>query len=89
MNPEPSIKFTEASQTFQCDEYYRDNFIALLDANSLAVHAPEHIEPVPTATAKKSFLVKLIRGSQPLKQEQGDALIARFLVADDEIKARK
>ena len=63
-----------------------NNFIAFLEANSIFVHSPEQIE---SATAKKLFLLKLTNESQPLNQQQGDALIAKFLAADEEIKSRK
>ena len=63
-----------------------NNFIAFLEANSICVHSPERIE---SETAKKLFLLKLTDESQPLNQEQGDALIAKFLAADEEIKSRK
>jgi hypothetical protein len=86
MDPETRIDFTEASHAFICDEYYMSNFIAFLEANSVFVHPPKRIESV---TAKKMFLLKLTNESQPLKQEQGDALIAQFLAADKEIKSRK
>jgi hypothetical protein len=86
MNPETRIDFTEASHAFLCDEYYMNNFIAFLEANSIFVHSPEQIE---SATAKKLFLLKLTNESQPLNQQQGDALIAKFLAADEEIKSRK
>jgi hypothetical protein len=86
MNPENRIDFTEASRAFRCEEYYLNNFIAFLEANSIFVDSPERVE---SETAKKLFLLKLANESQPLRQEQGDALIARFLAADDEIKSRK
>ena len=86
MNPETRIDFLEASRAFRCEEYYTNNFIAFLKASSVFVDSPERIE---SETAKKLFLLKLTNESQPLQQEQGDALIARFLAADDEIKSRK
>ena len=86
MQPETRIDFTEASQAFLCDEYYMNNFIAFLEAKSILAHSPERIE---SETAKKPFLLKLTKESQPLNQEQGNALIAKFLAADEEIKARK
>jgi hypothetical protein len=86
MNAQASIDFSEESHAFQCEEYYMNNFIAFLEANSIFVHAPERIE---SRTAKKLFLLKLTTESQPLNQEQGDGLIAQFLTADEEIKARK
>ena len=86
MNPESRIDFTEASHAFRCEEYYLNNFIAFLEANSIVVGSPERIE---SETAKKLFLLKLTNESQPIGQEQGDALIARFLAADDELKLHK
>ncbi len=86
MNPENRIDFTEASRAFRCEEYYLNNFVAFLEANSIFVDSPERIE---SETAKKLFLLKLTNDSQPLGQEHGDALIARFLAADEELQSRK
>lgn len=36
-----------------------------------------------------SYVNQVTKESQPLNQEQGNALIAKFLAADEEIKARK
>ena len=46
-------------------------------------------ERIESETAKKPFLLKLTKESQSLNQEQGNAMIAKFLAADEEIKARK
>jgi hypothetical protein len=86
MNSETRIDFTEASRAFRCEEYYLNNFTAFLEANSTTVDSPERIESV---TERKMFTLRMTNESQPLNQEQGDALIARFLAADDEIKSRK
>jgi hypothetical protein len=89
MNPNNSIAFDEASQAFTCDQYYANNFAAFLDANSLSVESPGDIEPVKTITGEKRVLLKLKKESERLDQKLADALIARFLAADDKIKARK
>jgi hypothetical protein len=65
---------------------FRGDFIAFLEANSVFVHWPQRIESV---IEKNLFLLKLTNESQPLNQDQGDALIAQFLAADDENKSRK
>jgi hypothetical protein len=88
MNSEQPIAFTETSQTFVCDQYYADNFRAFLQARSLSVQSPEEGEP-KSITGEKRLLLRIAKGSQHLKQEQGNALISQFLAADAEIKSQK
>jgi hypothetical protein len=83
MNPNNSVAFDEASQAFTCDRHYANNFAAFLDVNSLYVESPGDIEPVKTITGEKRALL------EPLDRKLADALIARFLAADDKIKARR
>jgi hypothetical protein len=89
MNPNNSIAFEEGAQTFVCDQYYANNFAAFLEANSLYVESTEDIEPVKSVTGEKRVLLKLKKNSERLDQKLADALISRFLAADDKIKARK
>ncbi len=88
MNTEHRIEFVEASQAFLCDEYYKNNFTAFLHAKSVIVDSSERYEPPEFEGPQNLFLLKLEEGSQPLKQEQADALIELFLAADAENKAQ-
>lgn len=91
MNGEKRIQFTEASQAFLCDEYYRNNFTAFLHANSLIVESAERSEWSATpgfSDSEKLSVLKLTKESPALKQEIGDGLIERFLAADEENKAQ-
>ena len=88
MNAEKRIRFTEASQAFLCHEYYKNNFTGFLRANAVIVSASQRPEPSGAVVAEKLVLLKLTEESPPLKQEEGDALIARFLAADEENKAQ-
>jgi hypothetical protein len=88
MNAEKPIRFTQASQAFLCDDYHRKNFTAFLRANSVIVDSSQRPEPSTPTGSEKLFLLKLTEESQPLQQAEGDALIARFLTADEENKAR-
>jgi hypothetical protein len=89
MNPDLPIAFQEASQAFLCDQYYANNFTAFLEANAVSVQSPEEIEPAKSLTGEKRLLLKLRNESQRLDQEGGNALISRFLAADEEIKSQK
>jgi hypothetical protein len=86
MNPETRIDFKESERAFRCEEYFLNNFIGFLQANSISVDSPERIESV---TQRKVFGLRLTRESPQLTQEQGDGLVARFLAADEELKSRK
>lgn len=91
MNAENRIEFTEASQAFLCEEYYKNNFTAFLRANSVIVESAQRAElPVSpeSADSQKLFVLKLAKESQPLRQETADGLIERFLAADEENKAQ-
>ena len=85
------IQFAEASEAFLCDEYYKNNFTAFLHANSIIVESSQRSEspaPPESRDAKKLFVLKLTEESPALQQEIGDALIERFLAADEENKAQ-
>ena len=86
MNPETRIDFKESDRAFRCEEYFLNNFIGYLQAQSISVDAPERIESI---TQRKVFSLRLTKESQSLTQEQGDGLIAQFLAADEELKSRK
>ena len=89
MNGEERIQFAEASEAFLCDEYYKNNFTAFLHANSIIVESSQRSEspaPPESRDAKKLFVLKLTEESPALQQEIGDALIERFLAADEENK---
>lgn len=91
MNGEESIQFAEASEAFLCDEYYKNNFAAFLHANSIIVESSQRSEspaPPESRDSKKQFVLKLTEESPALQQEIGDALIDRFLAADEENKAQ-
>jgi hypothetical protein len=94
MNGEKRIQFAEASQAFLCDEYYRNNFTAYLHANSIIVESsPRSESPASpgfpeSSDSKKLFILKMTEESPALTQEIGDALIERFLAADEENKAQ-
>jgi hypothetical protein len=88
MNAEKPIRFNQGSQAFLCDDYHRKNFTAFLHANSVIVDSSQRSEASAPTGSEKLFLLKLTEESQPLQQAEGDALIARFLAADEENKAR-
>ena len=91
MNSEERIQFAEASRAFLCDEYYKNNFTAFLHANSIIVESsqrPESPASYDARDSKKLFVLKLTEESPALQQEIGDALIDRFLAADEENKAQ-
>ncbi|HEY6676916.1 MAG TPA: hypothetical protein VIZ87_09025 [Terrimicrobium sp.] len=91
MNGEKRIQFAGASRAFLCDEYYKNNFTAFLRANSVIVELAERSEwPafLESPDSEKLSVLKLTRESPALKQEIGDALIERFLAADEENKAQ-
>jgi hypothetical protein len=67
-------------------EYYMHNFSAFLNANALNVRPPERLESTDPNATRKLFSLELSKESQPLKQEEADALIAQFLAADDRRK---
>ena len=90
MNGEKLIQFDEASQTFLCEEYYKNNFTAYLRANSVIVESSQRSEsPGSPASldSKTLFALKVAKESPALEQEIGDGLISRFLAADAENKA--
>jgi hypothetical protein len=89
MNPKQPIAFDEGSQTFNCDQYYANNFVAFLEANAMHVNRPREIGAAASATEGKRLPLRLADDSPRLDQKLGDALISRFLAADDEIKRRK
>jgi hypothetical protein len=91
MNAEKRIHFDEASQTFLCDEYYKNNFTAYLHANSVIVESSQRSEAPASPEfpdSEKLFVLKLTKESSALQQEIGDALIERFLTADAVNKAQ-
>jgi hypothetical protein len=91
MNGEKRIQFAEASQAFRCDEYYTNNFTAFLRANSVIVELAERSEwpaSPKSPDSEKLSVLKLTQESPALKREIGDALIERFLAADEENKAQ-
>ena len=78
-------------EAFLCDEYYKNNFTAFLHANSIIVESSQRSESPASSDArdsKKLFVLKLTEESPALQQEIGDALIDRFLAADEENKAQ-
>jgi hypothetical protein len=94
MNGEKRIQFAGASRAFLCDEYYKNNFTAFLRANSVIVESSQRSESSASPgfsespDSEKLSVLKLTRESPALKQEIGDALIERFLAADEENKAQ-
>ena len=91
MNGEKRIEFAEATQAFLCDEYYRNNFTAYLHAKSVIVESSQRFEAPASPESpdsEKLFVLKLTEESPALQQEIGDALIERFLAADEENKAQ-
>jgi hypothetical protein len=90
MKGEQRIQFDEASRTFLCEEYYKNNFTAYLRANQVIVEASQRSDvtgsPAPK-DAKKVFVLKMTEESPALEQEIGDGLIERFLAADEKNKA--
>jgi hypothetical protein len=91
MNGKKRIQFDEGSQTFLCEEYYKNNFTAYLRANSVIVESSQRSESPQSATptdSKKLFVLKLTEESVALEQDIGDGLIERFLAADEENKAK-
>ena len=94
MNGEKRIQFAEASQAFLCDEYYKNNFTAFLRANSVIVESAQRSassaspEFPESSDSDKLFVLKVTEESPALKQGIGDALIERFLAADEENKAQ-
>ena len=66
-------------------------FTAFLHANSIIVESsqrPESPASYDARDSKKLFVLKLTEESPALQQEIGDALIDRFLAADEENKAQ-
>jgi hypothetical protein len=88
MNDQTGIQYDEASRTFLCEEYYKNNFTAYLHANQLIVEASERSEALESLDSQKLSVLKLTEESPALEQEIGDALIERFLVADEINKAQ-
>ena len=88
MNGQKRIQFDEASQTFLCEEYYKNNFTAYLRANKLIVESSQHSESSETQDSQNLFVLKMMAESPALEQEIGDGLIERFLAADEENKAQ-
>lgn len=88
MNGEKRIQFDEASQTFVCEEYYKNNFTGYLRANQIIVESSQSSESRESADSKKLFVLKVTAESPALEQEIGDGLIERFLAADEENKAK-
>jgi hypothetical protein len=89
MNPKQPITFDEGSQTFSCDQYYANNFVAFLEANAMRVNTPREIGTTASPTKGKRLPLRLTDDSPRLDQKLGDAFISRFLAADDQIKRRK
>jgi hypothetical protein len=90
MNGGKRIQFDEASRTFVCEEYYKNNFTAYLRANSIIVESSQRSESPesPARTdSRKLFVLKLTKESPDLEQAIGDGLIERFLAADARNKA--
>jgi hypothetical protein len=88
MNDQTRIQYDEASRTFLCEEYYKNNFTAYLRANQLIVESSERSESPETEDAQNLFVLKLTEESPALEQEIGDRLIERFLDADEVNKAQ-